>query len=128
MMLFYLNLYDMKILHKINFYALVVTLLLYITVYLGMLVQMVLGVIQLIVAITITWRYYYDLPINHKKLLHRYWLAVLASVTYIFVAYWLDNSYVNDFFMITSLFVFPMAIACYFVYVTYKLTETLSKQ
>lgn len=113
----------MKTIHQINKWALIVTLVLYCTVYLGMLAQIVLGTLQLFFAITVTGRYYKELPIDYQKLIKRYWISVTLSGTYIGIVYWIDSHYSNDFYMITSLFVIPMAIAVYFVFITKKISS-----
>ncbi|KOS07636.1 hypothetical protein AM493_17495 [Flavobacterium akiainvivens] len=106
----------MKYIHYINFFALGITLLLYVTLFLGMFAQLILGSLQLLLAAIITIAYYEKLNERCKKLLLRYWAFALAAV-FIALVTWLayeDNTTATVLFI----FVIPMCVACYFVYVT----------
>lgn len=113
----------MKIIHNINFWATLITLILYITVYFGMLSQLVLGPLQLILATIVSVRYYKELDIHHKNLLLYYWVAVAFALT-MAITLWTSDIF-GSFVVITFLFVVPMSVACYFLYVTKKLNNHL---
>lgn len=113
----------MKTLHKTNFFALVITLALYLTVYLGMCAQVILGPLQLLLALVISFNYYKKLNKPLKNHLLTYWLTAAISLIIAYLS-WTHNT-ANDYVIIT-VFVIPMLIACYFVYVTYKITQHLS--
>ncbi|GGB76639.1 hypothetical protein GCM10007424_15810 [Flavobacterium suaedae] len=112
----------MKALHKINIVALAITLLLYFTVYLGMCAQVLLGVIQLVIASIISLYYSDRLSQKLKKNIKIYWILVGTSLVMAYI-FWTYFKY-NDFLIVT-LFVIPMLIACYFAYLTYKITQYL---
>ena len=113
----------MKTLHKINIFALTITLALYLTLFLGMYAQIVLGPLQLLLALIISLKYYKRLIPKLKKGILIYW--VLAIVSLIIVYFSWTYYQANDFIVIT-VFVIPMLIACYFAYLTYKITQHLS--
>jgi hypothetical protein len=110
----------MKLIHLINKIATYTTLVLYLLVYTGMVAQIILGPIQLILAITITALYYKKLDSKNKKSLKIYWLAVAIVPLFAYASFnWIDDGVL----IILSLFVYPMYIACYFLYVTSKINK-----
>ena len=113
----------MKLTHLINKIATYTTLVLYLLVYTGMLAQIILGPIQLILAITITVLYYKELDTKNKKLLKTYWLAVAIVPLF---AYASLNWIADGVLIILSLFIYPMYIACYFLYATSKINKYLN--
>ena len=112
----------MKILHKINFFALAITLALYLTVFLGMYAQIILGPLQLLLALIVSFKYYKNLNKTLKNYLLAYWITAAISLIIAYLSW--THSTANDYIIIT-VFVIPMLIACYFVYVTYKITQHL---
>lgn len=112
----------MKVLHKINFFALAITLALYLTVFLGMYAQIVLGPLQLLIALIVSFNYYKKLDKTLKNHLLAYWLTAAVSLIIAYLS-WTHNT-ASDYVIIT-IFVIPMLIACYFVYLTYKITQHL---
>lgn len=108
----------MKTIHNINKWSFIITLLLYITVYLGLLAQIPLGIIQFVLACSILahWK---KLNSISKKLIVSYWSF--------FALYWITFFVFNqNFESLFGLFFFsviPMSIASYFVYVTYKIKK-----
>ncbi len=113
----------MKKLHQVNIFALIITLILYLTVYLGMYAQIILGPLQLIIALIISFKYYYKLNPKLKKSILIYWALAIVSLI---IAYFSWTYYKpNDFIMIT-VFVIPMLIACYFAYLTFNITKYLN--
>ncbi|WP_299246820.1 hypothetical protein [uncultured Aquimarina sp.] len=108
----------MKTIHNINKWSLIITLLLYLTIYLGLLAQIPLGFIQFVLALSILghWKQLNSLS---KKLILTYWS--------LFVSYWLafaimGNSLNDLWFIFYS--IIPMSIASYFVYITYQIKKS----
>lgn len=106
-----------KILHLINKTALLINLVLYITVYFGMLFQIVLGFVQVCIAVlvSVNWK---KLNSNTQYKLIGYWFFVGFAGILIGLHFW----HRSDFGTIIFLFVLPMLIAIYF----YFLTKTIN--
>jgi hypothetical protein len=116
----------MEALHKINKWSFIITLVLYITVYSGMLAQLILGPIQLIIAAIISIKYFKILSYRQRHQIKVYWLLVtIAGLLLIWVKFY-NPYFSNDFFLIVTLFVFPMFIALYFVYLTSEIKNQQS--
>ena len=110
----------MKTIHNINKWSFIITLILYLTIYLGLLAQILLGFFQVIIAVIVScnWK-----KLNHKNKQHLliYWslassygLLLLTSVNTI-----------NNFIILILLFcLIPMSIAAYFVYITYLIKKS----
>ncbi|MEM9646907.1 MAG: hypothetical protein AAF969_00390 [Bacteroidota bacterium] len=109
----------MKVIHNINKWSYGITLVLYITIYLGMIAQIALGSIQVILAIFLLSRYQ-RLDEKTKRRLLVY--GVLTSLYLSIFALWnlLEISN-NDVFIITGITVLPMSLATFFVFITHKL-------
>ena len=109
----------MKIIHNINKWSYGITLLLYITIYLGMIAQIALGGIQVILAIILFSRY----PRLDEKTKRR--LLVYATLTILYLSIFALWDFLrvqsNDFIEITGMTVLPMALATFFVFITHKL-------
>ncbi|MFP5438392.1 MAG: hypothetical protein ACLGH8_11425 [Bacteroidia bacterium] len=116
----------MKTIHIINSIATWATILLYITIYFGMLSQVVLGPLQLILATIISVRYYKELNLNHKNLVLYYWIAAVIALTMAGFAW--STDFYNTALTIVAIFVIPITVACYFLYVTNKLNKHLSHE
>jgi hypothetical protein len=100
---------------KINFYGVVITFFFYFTVYFAFYAQTGLAIIQIVSVFLLITAYYEKFTPKHKKLLFRYWAGMIISVSYYYaVIHHFETS--NDFFLITSMFIVPMLVACYFVY------------
>lgn len=112
----------MKNFHKINIWAVGINLVLFIIPALGMLLMVLLGLTQLLLALGISSAYYRELDKKHKNLLLLYWLLVILDFTGIALMAGIDNFH-NDFTVIPFLFLIPACIAFYFVYVTYSITK-----
>lgn len=104
---------NLKILHKVNAIALFINLLLYITIYFGMLFQMALGFVQLTISIILIINYK-QLSKKTKNRLSTYWVLVFISATLIS----LNLLYGNDFGNFLFVFFIPMLIAVYFYFLT----------
>lgn len=112
----------MKILHQINFWALVTNCVLFIIPTLGMLAMIPLGILQLILAVAVLFCYYPNADRKRRVLVLRYWLFVAIDFAGIGAAYYYDR-FSNDLYSVPFLFVFPACIAIYFVYTTYSITK-----
>ncbi|MFP9113816.1 hypothetical protein ACLI1A_07720 [Flavobacterium sp. RHBU_3] len=116
----------MKTIHTINSIATWATLLLYISIFFGMYAQIVLGPLQLLLAVIISVIYYKELDQHHKKLITNYWTAAAIALFIVFCA-WATDFY-TPAVAIISLYLIPMTVACYFLYVTNKLNKYLSHE
>ena len=113
----------MKTLHKINVYAVGVNILLIIIPFLAMLLLIPLGIIQIIIALIVTFKYYKRLDVKHRKIINLYWLFV--ALDFLGIAIMAITGDPTDIFKITALAILPPFIAIYFVYTTYTLTKYL---
>lgn len=116
----------MKIIHNINTLATWATILLYISIFLGMYAQIVLGPLQLILATIVSIKYYKSLNKYHKNLVLYYWLAVVATLA--LAGFVWSTNFDNVPLTIGCLFIIPMSVACYFLYVTKKLNKYLNHE
>ncbi|WP_034230268.1 hypothetical protein [Aquimarina pacifica] len=113
----------MKLLYKINQWSFILTLLLYLTIYFGLIAQIVLGGLQLLFAIIMFFRWG-ELTITLRKhLLYYSTLVVLYAMGYL-----VFKNIVTSYVAIACITFIPMSIAGYFVYITYKTQEVLSNQ
>lgn len=111
----------MKTLRKINNIAFYTTLILFITVYLGMLAQIPLGIIQVISAIIITYKMFLKSDYA-KKHLTIYWIFTLTEL-YLFYLEQYHYQSSNDFIELLLMVFFPMAIAIYFKIIMNHITK-----
>ncbi|MFC0604740.1 hypothetical protein [Winogradskyella pulchriflava] len=97
-------------LYKFNKIILIITLILYLTLILGLYAQIVLGAVQLLSAISITflWEKFEN---RNKKQLMIYWFVVI-----IYGIGWLIEINLNDFWWL-GIIIIPMSIAIYFVWI-----------
>ena len=110
----------MKIIHNINKWSYIVTLILYLTLFLGMYAQVALGIVQIILALVIFTKWN-EMNIFNKRYLIIYWIIVLIyGASYIMV-----NYYDWDVNFAICLLVIPMIIATYFVYTTNEIYRQL---
>lgn len=112
----------MKLIHLINKVATCITLVLYILVCPGMMAQIILGPLQVLLALVITIAYYNKLDSIRKGLLLRYWAAAGTALLLAFISY-KYQSQLKEYGMIVFVFAIPMMVACYFVYVTSLLNK-----
>ena len=105
-------------LHKINKIFYFTTLGLYLFVYFGMLFQIVLGIVQITIAIILLAKMR-EHSKEKKRKIKLYWLLVVTAFLLI-----LTNSvYGNDLGNFICLFLFPMLIATYFYFLTANITS-----
>ena len=114
----------MKALHYINLIFYTITIILYATIYFviyGLYAQFFLGIIQVIIAFTLL---FYKKNFNEiiKKHFLNYWILVLVTLVAI-AALSIKSNFSNSFIYITILFIIPMLIATYFVYITYLIQK-----
>lgn len=109
----------MKTIRKINKITLIVTLVLYLTYFFGMLSQIFLGFIQLTFSLFLAIKYFTTSRYARRHLL-LYWCYVLIefSVIILFIKYGKTS---NDFYQILIFSIFPMIIALYFTMFLNKL-------
>jgi hypothetical protein len=104
----------MKNLYNINKWLIIVTLLLYLTLYLGMIFQIVLGTMQVLMSIYILTKYN-TLEKKTKSLFIIYLIATVTTLVLIASGLTLNNG----LFMIHL--IIPMLIAFFHLYITYKI-------
>ena len=110
----------MKTLHYINCFFYLITITPYITIYyffLGMYAQFMLGIVQILIAIIISF-YIKRLRNTSKKHISNYWVLTLINLLIILIFY-KTNIMSNSICQIVFVFVTPMLIASYFIYITY---------
>ncbi|WP_108866646.1 hypothetical protein [Aquimarina aquimarini] len=107
----------MKTIHIINKWSFILTLLLYLTIYLGLIAQIFLGGIQIILA-SILLFYWKKFDKEQKKHLITYSCLVM-----LYGLIFLTSVAISDFALL-YLVIAPMSIAGYFVYVTYQIKNT----
>jgi hypothetical protein len=111
----------MKTLLKINKIALFGTLLLFLTIYLGLLAQIPLGIIQVISAVYLTSKTFAKSDYA-KKHLSTYWIAAISELVLFYVQhYYFPTS--NDAIEWSLMMIFPMSIAIYFYIIMKKIIE-----
>ncbi len=105
--------------HNINLIVYAITLTLYITIIYGMLSQMVLGAVQVILAFVLlgNWK---KLFAKSQTLISIYFLIVLIYGFTFMLSY---GYFKYDYMSMISIFIIPMAIATYFVYVTHQIKQ-----
>ncbi|WP_405269288.1 hypothetical protein [Cellulophaga sp. Ld12] len=112
----------MKILHTINRWSFTITVLLYITIFGGLIAQFILGIIQVIIALYLTYQ------MNKNGLVHKairtYWSYVIPYLL-LLVIFSNSNINPNELLIWIYLAVIPMALAAYFVYITKTLKNEM---
>ena len=108
---------------KINKYVFITTLILYLTVYFGMLFQMVLGVTQLATAIYVTYSFYKALQKENRKWLVIYWVTVVVDLA---VAFFMGQIWQPS--AAIFVFLFPMIIAGLFLKLLSNIRHEINEQ
>ncbi|MGV3697280.1 hypothetical protein [Flavobacterium sp.] len=103
---------NLILIYRINKIVFIITLILYVTVFFGMLFQTVLGTVQLLTAAYITFRHYKKLQKENRLGLKTYWAIVGIDLllALLFLTVW-------DTGAMLFIFLFPMIIAGYFLHV-----------
>ncbi len=108
----------MKYIHTINKVSLIITLICYLGLYLGAIVQIGLGFIQVLLALILLVKWQ-RLVEKTKVLVASYWFLVLTyGGVYLFFEDKLNLGLVYWIFI-------PLVIAGYFVFVTHKIRREL---
>ncbi|KGO84192.1 hypothetical protein Q763_00150 [Flavobacterium beibuense F44-8] len=89
----------------------------------GMYAQIVLGPLQLLIATSITFLYFKKLAKNLQNLILYYWLFAITALIIAFLGW---NDYISDDLTIITVFIIPMMVAAYFVYVTYRINKFIN--
>lgn len=103
----------MKILYRINQIILIATLILYITIYFGLLSQILLGIIQVISAL-ILFSFWKKLDEKARNKLTKYWIITIVYGLLWFLDLMLFNEYYTEEYYAITLMLTPMVIAGYF--------------
>lgn len=103
----------MKIIYYLNKFTFYTTLLLYLTIFLGLYSQIVLGGLQIISAMTL-FLFWKKFSHKTKEQLTVYWcLSILYGLGWL-----IEWDTINDgFLIIMGIILIPMAIATYFFYI-----------
>jgi len=106
----------MKTIHKINLIALLITLGLYVTIFFGMMAQFFLGIIQFFFMLRVTINYHECEEVrNHLNLYWSLTILVLSAIAmHVIFEFQIPQSTI-----IVGLFVIPMLLAIYAVYITW---------
>lgn len=104
----------MKNLYKINKWLIIITLLLYLTIYLGMIFQMVLGAIQVLMSIYILSNYN---TLNKKT---KPFFVVYMVLTVI-ILYLIFSGIIGHEIWVFVYLIIPMMIAFLHLYITYQI-------
>ncbi len=114
----------MKTLHYINCFFYFITIAPYITIYyffFGLYAQFILGIVQIFIAIIVSL-YMKKLSETKKRHIYRYWILTLINLLIILILY-KTNIMSNNISQIAFVFVTPMLIASYFIYITYLIQK-----
>jgi hypothetical protein len=101
----------MKKLYQLNKIALVITAILYLTIIFGLYAQIVLGGLQLLSALIISF-FWGKINTKQKKHLLIYWAIVL-----IYGIGWYLKIEINNLWWILGIIIIPMSVATYFVWI-----------
>lgn len=104
----------MKTVHLFNKWIYILTLVLYLTIYLGLIAQIILGILQVILAIYLLIRGWKNTEI--KEMLSLYF--ILISVYFLSSFTLLKYEIGNEIMVYLFGMILPMSIASYFVYIT----------
>ena len=110
----------MKNLHKTNRALMIITGVLYLTIYLGLIFQIALGTIQVIMTIYMLFHFStYNRKV--KQLLKIYTFLTTIVLTLIFTNYYANTH--NDFYQILLWAVIPLSLAFLHLYITYLIQK-----
>ena len=114
-----------RTIHRINATVFAVNVLLYCSPALGMYFQLLLGPVQLLIALGLTFNIAKLSP-NLRVLLVVYWILATADLTVLALLFKYGN--IDILYMgLINFVAFPVAmcIAAYFVFVTYKIQKQI---
>lgn len=111
----------MKKIYYINLIAFIITLLLYLTIWLGLIAQIALGFIQLILSLILRFDFNYS---DKRKHLNYYHLIVIFYSGLFFIPV-VFESFMNNIFGIIIYIILPMSIASYFTWIVDSPKKTI---
>lgn len=111
----------MKALIIINKIALFSTLFLYIIIIWGLIAQILLGFIQVVSAIILTYKTFHKSKYA-KKHLSNYWIATSGELLLVYLC-WFYLKTTNNPIVYLIAFVFPISIAIYFYAIMIKIAR-----
>lgn len=110
----------MKYIYYTNKIILITTLVLYLTYYLGLYAQIVLGIVQVISALLLLFQWELFTKKIKIKLFYYYSLVIIYGFCW-FLDWTLSD---NDVFIILVVMIIPMSIAIYFFSILYKIYKS----
>ena len=117
----------MKNLHRINGILLATTLGLYLTIFLGMLAQILLGAYQLVLAAIVVTKYYPLVSTEIKKAFNKYLLLMLAFGLTVLIFSQFGRLLIQDLLMFLF-FAFPLGLAIYQYTLTKRINNYLTQR
>ncbi len=117
----------MKIINKINNALLIITIILDFTILFGLYAQILLGFIQLCIALYISFHF----KILEKKLKYQiinYWIYVFIYFSFFTYLFLEEKSIMDNYIiLITTIMILPMTIATYFTIILNKMVKQNEK-
>ena len=117
----------MKIINKINNALLIITIILDFTIIFGLYAQILLGFIQLCIALYISFHF----KILEKKLKYQiinYWIYVFIYFSFFTYLFLEEKSIMDNYIiLITTIMILPMTIATYFTIILNKMVKQNEK-
>jgi len=113
----------MKEIHNINKWSYIITLLLYLTLYLGLLAQILLGLIQFSMALYVSVKTKESDP-QYKNIL-AYWTVILVYIGLIAIYMFTDWNISNKFFGLLLMIIIPMTLGGFFLFITSQLSKNV---
>ena len=110
----------MKTMHKVNIWIYGITLFLYVTVIFGMLMQILLGIVQVMMAIILISKFN---EFTKEIKLH---LSIYVSITTLYLIFFFSSDSMGMMgfdYTVPLLMILPMSIGAYFVYITYQVKK-----
>ena len=114
----------MKTIYNINKWFYIITLILYVTIYLGVISQFFLGIFQVLIIfpILLFYRKLFNKQIVIKSIIYLLGIGIF-TVLYLFLQ---SNS--NDFINALTMSIVPMSLGLFHVHITYKLKQISEEQ
>lgn len=118
----------MRVAQKINKFCFITTLILYLTIYFGLYAQIVLGIVQIMLALYVSLNNKL-ITKNHKNQIINYWIyvglyAILISAFITKLIQFNDSTIL----LILIVILLPMSIATYFTITLNKIAKTYEKK
>ena len=116
----------LRLLYYINLIAVLTNLLLFTEPCYGMLAMIILGALQLIMALCISFAFLRHLNKKTQCLMLIYWTMVAIDFIYFALYFYFLGTLGTGIYQITF-FTYPMLIGCYFLYITYHINKNLNQ-